>query len=410
MTTVFTNAFLIDCTGAAPRERMSVVVEGDNIVEIAEGSPGALPADAQVIDLAGKTLMPGLIDAHVHACAVDANPAEQHRRMPPSLIAIFATIKLKEMLKWGFTTVRDAGGADFGFRTAVETGKIDGPRLRVSGNHLYQTGGHGDKRYPSELCSCVMATDVGLIGGCVDGPDEMRKAVRENLRRRADQIKLMCSGGAMSPGDELHVAQFSVEEIEVAVKEAAAAHTYVMAHAYSAAAIRNAVKAGVRSIEHGNLIDEEAAVELREAGAWLVPTLATYEALWRHGKEYGIPPFQLEKVDAARESGLRGLEIAYRLGLKIGSGSDLLGAMVKYQPLELELKAEVMKPMDVLIATTRTNAELMRLDRKTGTVETGKWADLIVVDGNPLEAINLFQSPEKVPLIMKQGKTFKNRL
>jgi imidazolonepropionase-like amidohydrolase len=238
----------------------------------------------------------------------------------------------------------------------------------------------------------------------------MRKAVRENLRRHADQIKLMCSGGAMSPGDELDVAQFTLEEIRVAVEEATAANRYVMAHAYSGAAVMNAARAGVRSIEHGNLITEEAAVAVRDADAWLVPTLAVYEALSRHGKEFNIPPFQLQKVEAARNSGLRGLEIAYRAGLKIGTGTDLLGTMVKYQPMELELKAEIMTPMESLLSATRTNAELMRMADLTGTVEPGKYADLIVVDGNPLKEIALFQDPARMLMVMKAGRIYRNLL
>ncbi|MFC3205405.1 metal-dependent hydrolase family protein [Aquamicrobium soli] len=401
------NAFLIDCTGSEPKQGASVIIENGRIRDILDASAAG---SGDVIDLGGKTLMPGLIDAHVHACAVQANPAEQHRNLPPSYIAVQAMLKLEQMLQMGFTTVRDAGGADFGFRQAVEDGHIKGPRMKVSGNHLYQTGGHGDKRRPAELCTCVAATDVGLVGAVADGPHEMRKAVRENLRRHADQIKLMCSGGAMSPGDELDVAQFTLEEIRVAVEEATAANRYVMAHAYSGAAVMNAARAGVRSIEHGNLITEEAAIAVRDADAWLVPTLAVYEALSRHGKEFNIPPFQLQKVEAARNSGLRGLEIAYRAGLKIGTGTDLLGTMVKYQPMELELKAEIMTPMESLLSATRTNAELMRMADLTGTVEPGKYADLIVVDGNPLKEIALFQDPARMLMVMKAGRIYRNLL
>ena len=408
-TTILDNAVLLDCTGADPQPGMAVVVEGQRIRDIVRAGT-ARASDATVLDLRGHTLMPGLIDAHVHLCAVEANPAEQHRQVPPSMVAVKAVRRIEQTLMQGFTTVRDAGGADFGFREAVANGIISGPRIKVSGNHIYQTGGHGDKRRPAEICCPVCTTDVGLVGVLADGPDEMRKAVREELRRHADQIKLMCSGGAMSPGDELDIAQFSIAEISTAVEEARAAHRYVMAHAYSGAAIKNAVAAGVRSIEHGNLMDEEAADAMKAAGTYLVPTMITYESIWRHGKEFGIPPFQLEKIAAARETAVASLELAKRKGLKIGLGSDLLGAMFKYQPHELELQGQVQTPMEVLLSATRINAEILRMDKQIGTVEPGKLADLLVVRGDPLKSLAVFQDADKVALIMKDGKIYKNIL
>jgi imidazolonepropionase-like amidohydrolase len=220
----------------------------------------------------------------------------------------------------------------------------------------------------------------------------------------------MCSGGAMSPGDELDIAQFSIAEIATAVEEARAANRYVMAHAYSGAAIKNAVTAGVRSIEHGNLMDEEAADAMKKAGAYLVPTMITYESIWRHGKDLGIPPFQMQKIGAARETAVASLELAKRKGLKIGLGSDLLGVMFKYQPHELELQGQVQTPMEVLLSATRINAEILRMEKQIGTVEPGKLADLIVVRGDPLKSLAVFQDAEKVALIMKDGKIYKNIL
>lgn len=409
--TVLKNAYLIDCTGSEPIDGATVVVEDKIIREIIE--PGQkLPSfeDPAVIDLAGKTLMPGLIDAHVHICAVESNPAEQHRMIPPSLVAAKAVRRLEQTLLQGFTTVRDAGGADYGFREAVEQGVIEGPRVRVCGNHIYQTGGHGDKRRPAEFCCAIQATDVGLVGAVADGCDDMRKVVREQLRRHADQIKLMCSGGAMSPGDELETSQFTQAEIAVAVEEATAANRYVMAHAYSAAAVNNAVAAGVRSIEHGNLIDEEAAAGIKKAGAYLVPTLVTYEAIARNSDKMGISAFMLEKVNMAREKGLQGLEYAYRAGVTIGSGSDLLGGMFTYQAHELELQGEIQSATEVLQSATRVNATIMRLDHLIGTVESGKLADLLVVDGDPLKDLSIFQSVDNLKLIMKEGRAVKNIL
>jgi imidazolonepropionase-like amidohydrolase len=353
--------------------------------------------------------MPGLIDAHVHVAAVDGNTAEQHRVHPPSLIVAKALRRIEQCLAQGFTTVRDAGGADYGLREAVASGLYPGPRLLVSGRALSQTGGHGDKRRRAEW-TAPLDGDIGMLAVIADGADEVRRAVREQLRHEVDQIKIMASGGAMSPGDELDTTQYSVEELRAAVDEARAVGTYVLAHAYSGAAVRRALEAGVRSIEHGNLIDAETAGAIREAGAFLVPTMATYEAIARDGARHGIGAHQLRKIHQARDKSVESLSHAYRAGCKIGSGSDLLGDMTVYRPLELELKGQVMTPMDVLVSATRVNAELLRLDDRIGTVEPGKEADLIAVAGNPLDDLRVFQDPERLHLVMKAGAVYRQRL
>src|SRR5438128_9841734 len=231
--TVFTNAFLVDCTGADPIEAAAVVVEDDRIKDVLpHGKAGALPGPVTTIDCKGATLMPGLTDAHVHICAVEGNITDQHRYLPPSLLAAKALRRAEECLMQGFTTVRDAGGADYGFREAINEGVYPGPRMLVSGNYISQTGGHGDKRRrpgwidPIECC-------IGMVGSIADGEAEVRKAVREQLRRDVDQIKIMASGGAMSPSDELDTTQFTIGEIRAAAEEARAVGKYVLAHAYS---------------------------------------------------------------------------------------------------------------------------------------------------------------------------------
>jgi imidazolonepropionase-like amidohydrolase len=408
--TVFTNAFLIDCTGKDPVEGAAVVVEGERIKDvIRSGRVGPLKGRVETLNLRGRTLMPGLTDAHVHVCAVEGNIAEQHRYNPPSLIAAKALRRMEQALLQGFTTVRDAGGADYGFREAAATGLYPGPRMLVSGRVLSQTGGHGDKRRRSEWIEPIDCC-VGLVGVIADGPDEVRKAAREQLRRDVDQIKIMASGGAMSPSDELDTTQYTVEEMRAAVEEARAVGKYVLAHAYSASAVRAALAAGVRCIEHGNLIDEAGAREIKKAGAYLVPTMITYEAIWREGKNYGITEHQLQKINMARERSVEGLTHAYRAGCKIGSGSDLLGDMQAQRTVELELKGQVMKPMEVLLSATRVNAEIFRMEDRTGSVEAGKCADLLVVKGNPLKDLRLFQNPDNLPLIMKGGGVFKQAL
>ena len=405
--TVLSNAFLIDGTGTEPVDGAAVVVEGERIKDvIRSGRVGPLRGKVETVDLRGCTLMPGLTDAHVHMCAVEGNTAEQHRHNPPSLIAAKTLRRMEQALQQGFTTVRDAGGADYGFREAVASGLYPGPRMLVSGRVLSQTGGHGDKRRRAELTDPVDCC-LGMIGVIADGPHEVRKAVREQLRRDVDQIKIMASGGAMSPSDELDTTQYTVEEMRAAVEEARAVGKYVLAHAYSGAAVRAAIQAGVRCIEHGNLIDATGAKEIKKAGAYLVPTMVTYEAIWREGKSYGIGEHQLEKINVARELSVQGLTHAYRAGCKIGSGSDLLGDTQSQRAMELELKGQVMKPMEVLLSATRVNAEIFRMEDHIGSVEPGKYADLIAVKGNPLKDLRIFQNLDNLHLIMKGGHAYK---
>jgi imidazolonepropionase-like amidohydrolase len=407
---IFQNAFLIDCTGADPIDGAAVVVEDDRIKDVLpSGRVGPLSGPLTTLDLKGATLMPGLTDAHVHICAVTENITDQHRHYPPSYVAARAMKRAEECLLQGFTTVRDAGGADYGFRQVLEEGHFPGPRLLVSGRSISQTGGHGDKRKRAEWADPIDC-GVGMIGLIADGPDEVRRAARENLRHDADQIKIMASGGAMSPSDELDTTQYTVAEMRAAVEEAQAVGTYVLAHAYSDSAVRNAIAAGVRSIEHGNLIREGAAQAIKEAGAFLVPTMITYEMIYREGKRYGIGDHQIQKINLAREQSVAGLTYAYRAGCQIGSGSDLLGDMAAQRAVEFELKAQVMKPMEVLLSATKVNAALFRMSDKIGTVEPGKYADLLVVIGNPLENLRVFQSPENLKVIMKAGRAYKQTL
>jgi len=391
-------------------EGAAVVLEGERIKDvIPSGKVGPLRGHVETLDLKGRTLLPGLTDAHVHMCAVEGNTAEQHRHHPPSLIAAKTLRRIEQALQQGFTTVRDAGGADYGFREAVASGLYPGPRLLVSGRALSQTGGHGDKRRRAEWIEPVDCC-LGMVGVIADGPDEVRKAAREQLRHDVDQIKIMASGGAMSPSDELDTTQYTVDEMRAAVEEARAVGKYVLAHAYSGSAIRAALQAGVRCIEHGNLLDEAGAREIRKAGAYLVPTMVTYEAIWREGKTHGVSEHQLQKINAARELSVEGLTQAYRAGCKIGSGSDLLGDMQAQRTVELELKAQVMKPMEVLLSATRVNAEIFRMEDRIGSVEPGKYADLLVVKGNPLQDLRVFQNQDNLHLIMKGGRAYKQTL
>jgi len=410
-TTLLTNTLLVDCAGEEPRERASVVIEGSRISEVRSGGNPPTAGHDAVIDCAGMTLMPGLTDAHVHIGAVNVNILDQHREHPSNLVALMMARILEETIQEGFTTVRDAGGTDWSFKAAVERGIVQGPRLLVSDRPLSQTGGHGDWRRKTETQPPeIFCPTAGMRSVVCDGADAVRRAAREQLRLGADQIKVMASGGAMSPADELAATQYTLDELRAAVEEAEAAGAYVMAHAYNDHSVRNCLQSGVRSIEHGNLIDEETARLLARSGAYLVPTLVTYEALSEEGDAFGVPENVIRKIDEARALGLRALRYAYEAGVKIASGSDLLGPLQDRKARELEIKTEVMSPMESLVSATRTNAELFGLHDEIGTVEVGKLADLLAVEGNPLEDIALLQDKNKLKLIMKAGKAVKNEL
>ena len=409
--TLLTNALLIDCTGEGPREHASVLIEGGRISEVRSGESPPTAGHDEVFDCAGMILMPGLTDAHVHIGAVDVNILDQHREHPSNLVALMMARILEETIQEGFTTVRDAGGTDWSFKTAVERGIVQGPRLLVSDKPLSQTGGHGDWRRATETQPPeIFCPTAGMRSVVCDGADAVRRAAREQLRLGADQIKVMASGGAMSPADELAATQYTLGELRAAVEEAEAAGTYVMAHAYNDHSVRNCLQSGVRSIEHGNLIDEETAALIASSGAYLVPTLVTYEALSEEGEAFGVPENVIRKIDEARALGIRALRYAYEAGARIASGSDLLGPLQNRKARELQIKTEVMSPMESLISATRTNAELFGWQNEIGTVEVGKLADLLVVDGNPLEDIAVLQNKSNLRLIMKAGKAVKNEL
>lgn len=406
---VLADAYLIDGTGRDPVEGAAVVVEGSRIREVLPRWTGTAPTEGRVLSCRGQTLLPGLSDAHAHVTAVEPNLLEQHRRLVPSGVALRGGRVLEEALRQGFTTLRDAGGADWGMREAVRRGVVAGPRLLISAAPLSQTGGHGDYRQRAETVHPEPC--VGMRTVLADGVAAVRRASREQLRQGADFLKLVVGGGVLSPSDELESTQYSEGEIRAAVEEATAVGTYVAAHVYGAPGIARALAAGVRSIEHGNLLDAPTAAALRTRGAYLVPTLATFDVLWRHRDSAGLSAFTLAKLGRAREGARRGLELAARSGCRVGSGSDLLGPFQRDRALELVLRAEILSPMAVLVAATRTNAELFGLGDRLGTVEPGKWADLIVVAGDPLRDLGcLRRYDETLSLVMKAGTIYVNRL
>jgi imidazolonepropionase-like amidohydrolase len=406
--TVFRDCVLLDCTGADPSPRSTVIVEDERITRVARGAEPELPRGAAQIDCRGRTLMPGLTDAHVHCAIVETDPGAA-RRESPATVALRIKDVLEQTLDAGFTTVRDAFGLDWGFVQAIERGLLRGPRLLFTGSCLSQTGGHGDWRDVHHSHAPIDGI-YGLIAvpRICDSPDEMRRAAREMLRMGAHGIKLMAGGGCMSPTDELEHTQFTIEEMAAACYEARTVGKITLAHVYTPQGIINAVRAGVRSIEHGNFLDEESAACMREAGATFVPTLTTYELLSQFGAGYGIPAHMLAKVEKARQGGARSLEVARAAGLAIASGSDVLAAMQPFKAMELSLKARVLGAHEALLSATRTNAALFGLADEIGTVEAGKRADLILIDGNPLDDVDILQDAARVQLVMRDGRIRKD--
>ena len=408
MALVFEHATLLDGTGRDLRPDMQVLVEAGRIQRISATGTTTVPRGARVIDCRGRTLMPGLLDAHVHLALIDLDPAREVS-LPPAVLAMRIAREIESTLDAGFTTVRDAGGLDWGFKEAVRLGLIRGPRLLISGAFISQTGGHGDARARTSRLPFPVVPGLSRETILADGADEVRRAAREALRRGADQIKVMASGGAMSPTDELDHTQFSVEELRAAVGVAQSAGSYVLAHAYGPGAIQNCLSAGVRSIEHGNFLDEATADRMRKApDTYLVPTIITYELIAAHGARNGITEDNLRKIQKGLGGAYEALALANAKALRIGSGSDLLGPMQPYKGQEIACQSRVMGPMAAIVAATRTNAALMRLEREVGTVEEGKRADLILVARDPLQNPDVLGDPKQIPLVVLNGDVVKD--
>jgi imidazolonepropionase-like amidohydrolase len=385
----------------------SVLISGRTILAV--GGPDVRADDAQVIDLHGLTLMPGLIDAHVHVTAVTADLTALSEWSPTYVTARAARV-LRDMLDRGFTTVRDVAGADYGLAAAVDEGYLVGPRLIFGGKALSQTGGHGDwrGRGRTAIDTCYCCPTLGVI---CDGVDEVRRAAREEIRRGASHIKIMLSGGVASPTDRVDSTQFSLEEIRAAVEEAEAANLYVTGHAYTARAINRGLQCGVRCIEHGNLLDESSIALFQSTGAFYVPTLATYAALAARGREFGLPEQSYQKVFDVLDHGLHALELAHQAGIPIVYGTDLLGGMQEDQLSEFRLRAEVQPAADIIRSATVTAARLLRMEGQIGAIAPGVSADLLVVDGDPLRDIGVLADPERrLKLIMVRGQVFRDRL
>jgi len=402
MTSVlFTNARIVDGTAPERGDPVSVLVEGGSIRDVAKSISAS---SAEIIDLKGRTLMPGLIDAHVHTVAGVADLG-RNANLPDSLVAVRSLVIMREMLMRGFTTVRDVGGADFGLKTATEEGHFPTPRLVISGKALSQTGGHADFRGRfDDRRSPSTRHRLGALGRICDGLDEVRRAAREEIKGGADFIKIMANGGCASPTDPIHFLGFSRSELEAIVEEAKMAGTYVSAHLYTDEAIRRCVEAGVHSLEHCNLIKPDTAALAAANGAVAVPTLVTFDKLASEGVSLGFPPDSIAKVDKVRVAGMESLTIMHKAGLPMAYGSDLLGEMHRHQSEEFVIRGRALPAQEVIASATHIAAKLLRLEGKIGAVAPDAFADLIAVDGDPLKDLSLLTGQGRhMPLIMKGG-------
>jgi imidazolonepropionase-like amidohydrolase len=409
---VFKSALIFDGESEELRSGVNVVVEGGFIRELSD-NPST--GDADIVDCGGRVLMPGLIDAHVHVYAAGLNIGRVVQS-PVSYLAHFAARFLHASLDRGFTTLRDVGGADVGLALAIKDGLLDAvPRLFYGGRVLSQTGGHGDFR-PGDhalegghFCGCSYHADQLAV--IADGADAVRKAVREELRRGASHIKIMASGGVASPTDPLDRCQYSDDEISAAVEEADRAGSYVAAHCHPKEAVHRAAALGVRSIEHATLIDLATAEYVAERGSFTVPTMAIIVALAEEGEKLGFPAVSMEKLRRVADSALSSLEIMKRAGVKMGFGTDLLGALHVRQSTEFTLRAKVLPAIDVLRSACVVNAELLGQKGKLGCIREGAIADILVLARNPLEDISvLARGGDDVPIIMKDGRFHKRTI
>jgi imidazolonepropionase-like amidohydrolase len=395
------NARLVDGSAKERGDPVNVLIEDNRIREV---SPSAESPNADVLDLKGRTLMPGLIDTHVHTVAGLADLGK-NALLPDPLVTVRAFTIMKAMLMRGFTTVRDVGGATFALKEAAEEGHFPAPRLVISGKALSQTGGHCDFRGRYDDRDFPRRDfKLGALGRLCDGVDEIRRAAREEIKGGADFIKIMANGGVASPTDPIFFKGFSVDELKAVVEEAENAGTYVSAHLYTDSGIRRAVEAGVHSLEHCNLIESETARFAASKGAVAVPTLVTYDKLSSEGASLGFPAASVAKIDSVRLKGMESLDIMRTAGLPMAYGTDLLGEMHRHQSEEFVIRSRVLPAHEIIASATGLAAKLLRLEGQIGVIAPGSLADMIVVDGDPLRDLSLLTGQGKhMPVIMQNG-------
>lgn len=381
----------------------AVRIEGEKITEVSRSQLDALPGET-VINGKGRFLMPGLIDAHVHVSW--AFPFSKADQVNEAYVAAGAVANASAMLHRGFTTVRDTGGTDYGLATAIDDGVVPGPRIIFTGRTISQTGGHADHRKINE--EPVSGLLHGFGSTIADGEAQVTKAAREELRRGAYFIKIHAGGGVSSPTDPLHSVQYTFEEMKAAVQTAADRGTYVAAHAYTPESISRALNAGVKTIEHGNMIDKKTAELAAQKGAFVVPNLVTY---WAMDKAPGMPAYIKAKNKVALDAMTGALKFLKEAGVKIAFGTDLIAEMHPLQNQEFLLRAQAFTPLEILRQATSVNASLIALSGlnnpygKLGVIEKGAVADILLIDGNPIQDISLMTKPSATfSMIMKDGK------
>jgi imidazolonepropionase-like amidohydrolase len=402
---VLKAARLIDGRGGAPLAPAVVVIDGERIAAV--GPSAALPAGARVIDLGGATLLPGLIDLHTHlTIRYGENWEEQLVKFTPAHVALWGAANARTTLLAGFTTCRDMGTSwpyvDVDLREAINAGAVPGPRLYVAGSYISSTGGAGDAKQFSDY------VQVPLVDNLADSPAEVTKQVRKNFKHGADFIKLLATGAVLSQGITPGAQQFSDEEIQAAVTEANRWGRPVAVHAHGTQGIKAVIRAGVRTVDHGSFLDDEAVAMLQAARGktWYVPTLYTMTALERDGRKNGVPEPELARARMVGPQMRLGFQRALAAGLPIGYGTD--SGVIPHGENAEELIVRVglgEKPMDALVSATRISAEVLGWSDRLGTVEPGKFADLIAVGGNPLEDITVVR---KVGFVMKGGVVYKD--
>ncbi len=409
------NLRLLDPEKGRTEEGQMVHVRADRVAAVGKN----IKVDKAIrrIDLGGRVLMPGLIDCHIHIMSIKtkwANNTLMH--MLPSYAHAAAAIKARNLLMRGYTTVRDAAGADMGHREAIASGLMVGPRMFVCGRGISQTGGHGDMRtrvdhpYPDNVHH-LMGGTTGGTARIADGVDEVRRAVRDEIRLGADQVKIFVSGGVGSPADPIHFLQYSREEMIAAVEEAGNAGTYVMAHAYTADAIYRSVDAGIRTIEHGNFLDSKAADLMAKRGAIFVPTLVAYEATMKFGRQHGYPEENYKKNAIVLEVGTKSLEIAKAAGVSMAFGTDLIGELDMHQGDEFLIRARVLTMAEIIRSATLVGAEVVGKVGEIGVIRPNAYADMLVLDQDPLQNIGVLASNgDDIRTIIKDGIAYKDEL
>ena len=396
--TLFHGGLLFDGTGSDPSPA-DVVIDGDRIVSV--GGAGSADGD-EAVDLTGRTLLPGFFDCHVHVLFSGIDILRD-LQTPFSFRFFIAAQNLAATIRTGITSVRDAAGADAGVKLAVERGLVPGPRMQIAIDIISQTGGHGDEYFPCGLDVPILSPAYPGKPGCiVDGPDDMRRKVRELIRAGADVLKVATSGGVLSVGSDPRRAHFRPAELDVLVEEATAAGRFVMAHAQASDGIKNAVRAGIRSIEHGVFLDDEAIGLMLERGTWLVPTLiAPIWVIEAVAAGAALSEASIRKARDVVEIHNDSITRAVAAGVKVAMGTDAGVGPHGDNLRELSLMAKAgMTPAAVLRATTLEAARLLGVDADLGTIEERKLADFVVVDGDPYELDGL---RERIDQVWKGG-------